>query len=61
MLLPEHDWEDADLPLEPSQPGFSIARVNQLRDLAIYCEADRMYSLYSVADEQGIGIAEIEE
>jgi hypothetical protein len=34
--------------------------VNQLRDPAIFEEDGRVYLLYSVAGEAGIGIAEIE-
>jgi hypothetical protein len=34
--------------------------VNQLRDPAIFEEDGRIYLLYSIAGEAGIGIAEIE-
>ena len=33
--------------------------VNQLRDPAIYEEDGRIYLLYAVAGEQGIGIGEL--
>lgn len=59
VLLPEEDWEGADLPLEPSVRDAINKRVRQLRDPAIFEEDDHTYLLYSVAGESGIAIAEI--
>jgi hypothetical protein len=59
VLKPEHAYEGADLPLEPSEGGWAPERVRQLRDPAIYREGDRLYLLYSVAGESGIAIAEL--
>ena len=60
VLRPGRDWEGANAPLEPSVRSVAYGHVNQLRDPAIYCEGDRIYLLYSVAGESGIGIAEVE-
>jgi hypothetical protein len=60
VLLPERPWEGADLPLEPSLRGSIGEPVKQLRDPAIYEEEGRIYLLYALAGESGIGIAEIE-
>ena len=60
VLRPWRDWEGANAPLEPSVRSVAYGHVNQLRDPAIYCEGDRIYLLYSVAGESGIGIAEVE-
>jgi hypothetical protein len=59
-LRPEFDYEGVNLPLEPSRRGHIDVRVHQLRDPAIYKEADKTYLLYSVAGENGIAVAEIE-
>lgn len=61
VLKPEMEYEGADCPLVPSERGSVHEPVCQLRDPAIYREADKSYMLYSVAGEQGIGIAEIIE
>ena len=58
-LRPEWAWEGADLPRAPSVRDAINVRVNQVRDPAIYAENDRLYLLYSVAGEAGIGIAEL--
>ena len=47
------------MPLEASSRGLVNGPVNQLRDPAIYEEADRTYPLYAVAGESGIAIAKI--
>ena len=60
VLRPEHAWEGADAPLEPSMRSVAYGRVNQLRDPAIFEEDDRVYLLYAVAGESGIAIAEVE-
>ena len=59
VLEPETDYEGADLPLEPSERGWSPERVRQLRDPGIYLEDDETYLLYSVAGESGIAIARL--
>ena len=60
VLRPEHPWEGADAPLEPSARSVAYGRVNQLRDPAIFVEDDHIYLLYAVAGESGIAIAEVE-
>ena len=60
LLKPERPWEGADLPLEPSVRDAVNVRVNQLRDPAIYVEDDRVYLLYAVAGEAGIGLARLD-
>jgi hypothetical protein len=57
ILQPEKDYEGADLPLIPSVRGSIYKRVRQLRDPGVYLEGDKIYLLYSVAGESGIGIA----
>jgi hypothetical protein len=61
VLKPEAECEGADRPVVPSNRGSVHEPVCQLRDPGIYREDDRTYLLYSVAGEQGIGIAEIRE
>lgn len=59
VLRPERDWEGAGLPAEPSMRSVAPGPVNQLRDPAIFEEDGRVYLLYAIAGESGIGIAEI--
>ena len=61
VLRPEFDWEGADAPLEPSVRSTAYGHVNQLRDPAIFEDADsgRTFLLYAVAGESGIAIAEL--
>ena len=59
VLRPERPWEGADLPVEPSRGGSIDVPVNQLRDPAIFEEDGRVYLLYAVAGERGIGLAEV--
>jgi hypothetical protein len=61
ILRPEAECEGADQPLVPSNRGSVHEPVCQLRDPGIYREGDKTYLLYSVAGEQGIGIAEFNE
>ena len=61
VLEPETDYEGADLPLAPSLRGLVRERVRQLRDPAIFEEDGRTYLLYSVAGEQGIAVAELQD
>lgn len=53
---PQKTWEGANQENLPSRYGAAMQPVNQLRDPAIYTEDGRVYLLYSVAGEQGIGI-----
>jgi hypothetical protein len=61
VLRPEFDWEGADAPLEPSVRSTAYGHVNQLRDPAVYedAESGRTFLLYAVAGESGIAIAEV--
>jgi len=60
VLRPETEAEGANLPVKPSVAGAMKNRENALRDPAIFEDADgRVYLLYSVAGEAGIGIAEL--
>lgn len=60
VLRPERDWEGAALPLAPSVRGFAPEPVNQLRDPAVFEEDGRVWLLYAVEGEHGIGIAELD-
>ena len=60
VLRPETEEEGAKLPLKPSVAGAMKGRENALRDPGIFVDNDgRVYLLYSVAGEAGIGIAEL--
>ena len=61
VLRPEHDWEGANAPLEPSVGSTAYGQVNQLRDPAIFEDdaSGRTFLLYAVAGESGIAIAEV--
>jgi len=59
LLLPETDYEGADLPNVPSLGGAAPGRVRQLRDPAVYEANGRAYLLYTVAGESGIAMAEL--
>ncbi len=61
VLRPEYDWEGADADLEPSVRSTAYGHVNQLRDPAIYedAESGRVFLVYAVAGESGIAIAEV--
>ena len=59
VLRPEHEWEGADAPVEPSARSTAYGHVNQLRDPAIFEEDGRVFLLYSVAGESGIAIGEV--
>ncbi len=60
ILRPEHPYEGADAPLEPSIRSVAYGHVNQVRDPAIFEENNHIYLLYAVAGESGIAIAEVE-
>ena len=59
VLEPEHDWEGAGLPVEPSARGEVTRLARQLRDPCVYEEDGRIYLLYCGGGESGIGIAEV--
>jgi len=61
VLLPETDYEGANLPLKTSATGAARGPERALRDPGIFREGGRTYLLYSVAGESGIAIAEIAE
>ena len=61
VLRPERTWEGAEAPLEPSIRSVASGHVNQLRDPAIFAENGRLYLLYAVPGEAGIGIAELHQ
>ncbi|MFT5220089.1 MAG: hypothetical protein ACI9LO_001007 [Planctomycetota bacterium] len=57
---PEKAWEGNAQKVEPSQYGGIMQAVNQLRDPAIFRQGDKLYLLYSIAGEQGLGIGELQ-
>ena len=59
ILRPERPWEGADEPLSPSRRGAVAHATNQLRDPCVFEEDGRLFLLYAVAGESGIGIAEL--
>ena len=59
IMRPLRSWEGAGLPVEPSRGGSIDEPANQLRDPAIFEEDGRIYLLYAVAGERGIGLAEV--
>ncbi len=61
VLKPEKDYEGIDVPLAPSIAGSAKGRENALRDPAVFKEDGRTWLLYSVAGENGIGMAELTE
>ena len=58
LYKPNREWEGANLPVEPSKYGGIFEPAHQLRDPAVFLEDGRVYMLYAVAGEQGIGILE---
>ncbi len=61
VLKPEKDYEGTDVALAKSSGGSAKGRENALRDPAIFKEDGHIWLLYSVAGENGIGIAELTE
>lgn len=60
IIRPSHVFEGSSLPLRPSKAGPARGPENALRDPAIFADIDdRLYLLYSVMGESGIGIAEV--
>ena len=52
-------WEGSDIKAEASKYGATMARVNQLRDPAVFEQDGRIYLLYAIAGEQGIAMGEL--
>jgi hypothetical protein len=61
ILRTKMDYEGAGQPIEPSSGGASHDPVHQVRDPYVFLEDDRIYLVYSVAGEKGLGIAEIHD
>ena len=59
LMRPENGYEGYGLPIGPSLRGSSTKPENGLRDPAIFQEDGKIYMLYSVEGEKGIGIAEL--
>ena len=59
VLKPEHEWEGANAPIEPSVRSTAYGQVNQLRDPALFEENGVTYLLYAVAGESGIALARV--
>ena len=59
VLRPETDYEGVKEPLVRSLGGSKHHPVHELRDPFVFEEEGRAYLLYSVAGEQGIGLAEM--
>lgn len=60
VLEPTTDYEGGQVPTAQSKRGDIMEKVRQLRDPAIFREGADTYLLYSVAGEQGIGIATLD-
>lgn len=60
VLRPEREWEGSTLPLAYSRGGVTRERVNQLRDPAVYRDGEDAWLIYSIAGENGLGIARLE-
>jgi hypothetical protein len=59
VLKPEKEYEGTDIPPTKSSGGSAKGRENALRDPAVFKEDGHTYLLYSVAGENGMGIAEL--
>jgi hypothetical protein len=60
ILRPATNDEGADSPIKHSVAGAMKGRENALRDPAIFADNnERLYLLYSMAGETGIGIVEL--
>lgn len=59
VLRAARPWEGADLPAKPSVRSAINQPVNQIRDPAIFQEHGRIYLVYAVKGERGLGIAEL--
>jgi hypothetical protein len=59
VLQPEADYECANLPNVPSEPGDVEIPVRQLRDPFIFEDRNQLLLFYSTCGEQGIAAAEV--
>jgi hypothetical protein len=59
VLRPEMPWEGADEPVMTSKGGVKLYAVNEVRDPFVFEEDGQSWLFYSVAGEQGIGLARI--
>lgn len=59
VILPEKEYEGAELPVTASKAGLFYGKTRELRDPALYVEGEKWYLLYSVAGEHGIAIGEL--
>jgi len=57
ILRPERDYEGIQLAIEESKTGIALLPVYQIRDPALLIVDEERYLYYSVAGEQGIGVA----
>lgn len=55
----QRPWEGSELPALASRYGAVHQPANQLRDPAVFVENGKVYLLYSVMGERGIGIGEL--
>ena len=53
-------WEGGDLPVQTSEMGTAMDRVNELRDPALFLDQGQVYLAYCGGGESGIGIARID-
>jgi len=61
IIRPEHGWEGANEPKEPSVRGEVTGMVNQLRDPAIMTDQDGTpFLFYTGGGEQNIGVVKLE-
>jgi hypothetical protein len=63
IIEPKTQYEGANLPIRKSMPGSSTLRyggmVNELRDPYVYIEKNKIFMLYSLAGEFGIGLTQL--
>jgi hypothetical protein len=59
VLVPEMEYEGANLSLVPSKRGWAPEPVRQLRDPALFTEGGKTTLFYSIAGEAGIAGAEV--
>jgi len=60
ILQPEIKYEGADIPLEPSGPGGTHKKRNELRDPDIFVEnSGDTYLFYTIGGESGIALAKL--
>ena len=58
-MEPQYDYEGVNNPIRKSVDGASKKSVREQRDPAIFEDQGKIYLLYSIAGELGIGIAEV--